>query len=273
LRRQRANLKVAHLAFKTSCVRQQPYKQNAPPIAADRELAPLIHFAAQHWFIGKKLAHGDPPQHLHQVGHVTRIMQLGWQRRAHTCAIFGCGHGSLLNITDQLLKSWSMRGQIKYVRFPYPSPGSYPFPKPLMEQVHAPVVTFNWNTKGAGYVVEERGVEILALTRTGALPVDYLGDQDARLLEAEDRGYDYFSATGDPNLVRVVQYASLYQAFRRFGITTPETRVSPPKVTSAALRDSAASVVRRLRAADGENSMRSTNASARTRRRMRDGSR
>jgi hypothetical protein len=162
-------------------------------------------------------------------------------------ALVDTEYGSLLNITDQLLKSWSMSGQIKYERFVYPVPASYPFPKPLMEHVHAPEVTFNWNTKGAGYVIDAHGVEILALARTGALPVDYLGNKDARLLEAEDRGYDYFSATGDPNLVRVVQYAGLYQVFRRFGITTPQERVSPANVASAALRDAAASLIRRLR--------------------------
>jgi hypothetical protein len=45
-------------------------------------------------------------------------------------------YGSLLNITDQLLKSWSMHGLVRYVNFPYPNPGAYPFPEAISEHAH-----------------------------------------------------------------------------------------------------------------------------------------
>lgn len=131
-------------------------------------------------------------------------------------------YGSLLNITDQMLKSWSQHGQIKYVHFGYPSPGRYPFTQPLSEELKSSVVTFNWNTTGAGYVAEDDGLAVYALNRTGALPVSYFAgdDQEANAVTraAERRGYTYFAQLRDPNLARVVQYAALYQLFRTFGV-------------------------------------------------------
>ena len=132
-------------------------------------------------------------------------------------------YGSLLNITDQLLKSWSEHGQIRYANFEYPDPESFPFPTGLMEHSQARMVTFNWNTKGVGYSSTAHGYDLLAFNRTGALPVDYLGEQDARLQAFEETGYDYFAGRSDPNLVRVVQYAGLYQTWRHFGIAAPST--------------------------------------------------
>jgi hypothetical protein len=128
-------------------------------------------------------------------------------------------YGSLLNITDQMLKSWSQHGEVEYINFRYPKPAAFPFPVGLMEHVKAQQVTFNWNTKGVGYVDSASGFDVLAFTRTGALPVDYLGETDNRLREAEEVGADYFAGLSDPNLARVVQYAGLYQIWRQFDIT------------------------------------------------------
>jgi hypothetical protein len=150
-------------------------------------------------------------------------------------ALIDTEYGSLLNITDQLLKSWSMHGEVQYANFAYPAPRAYPFPTKLTEHAGTKEVTFNWNTKGAGYDIESDGVQTVALNRTGALPVDYLGSSDERLSAAEDTAYEYFARMNDPNLVRVVQYAGLYQLFRKFGITTPADAV-PHFETPAAAR-------------------------------------
>lgn len=129
-------------------------------------------------------------------------------------------YGSLLNITDQILKSWSQHGEIEYARFAYPKPSRFPFvDKGLMEFVKADEVTFNWNTKGAGYAMKSRGYDFFAWNRTGALPVDYLGDSNSELRTAEETGYQYFAGIKDPNLARVVQYAELYQIFQHYGIS------------------------------------------------------
>lgn len=142
-------------------------------------------------------------------------------------------YGSLLNITDQLLKSWSMAGHVRYDRFDYPDPAEFPLGMPLSDFAHTMNLTFNWNTKGAGYVTENGAYGIYALNRTGALPIDYLSKENNQLREAEDKAYDKFAGSNNPHLVRVVQYAALYQIFRNFQVTseTPAmnhgTKISP----------------------------------------------
>jgi hypothetical protein len=134
-------------------------------------------------------------------------------------------YGSLLNVTDQLLKSWSSNGTVRYENFDYPDPGSYPFIKPIIQLLKVPVLTFNWNTTGVGYAVAGTKFTTLALHRTGALPVSYIpeghigsGKMRQDIEDKEDAAYRYFAGRDDPNLVRVVQYASLYQIFRRFDV-------------------------------------------------------
>lgn len=131
-------------------------------------------------------------------------------------------YGSLLNITDQLLKGWSNKGDTKYENFPYSAPSKYPFPKPLWAHLETPKLTYNWNTKGAGFTVNFGPRTYLALNRTGSLPVSYIPEgvagAEASVIAAEDTGYDYFANIGDPNLARVVQYAAAYQIFSAFDV-------------------------------------------------------
>lgn len=135
-------------------------------------------------------------------------------------------YGSLLNITDQLLKGWSNSGETKYENFPYPSPPQYPFARPVWVELGVGSsngsLTYNWNTKGAGFTVDFGPATCLALNRTGALPVTYLpegaGSPPLSVSAAEDKAYNYFSSLGDPNLTRVVQYAALYQIFSAFDV-------------------------------------------------------
>lgn len=162
-------------------------------------------------------------------------------------------YGSLLNITDQLLKGWSQAGTVGYVNFDYPRPAMFPFPVPLDEHLRSPTVTFNWNTKGVGYVVREGKLTIYGVQRTGALPVSYFAgedEQNAKTIAAERVGYEYFASLRDPNLVRVVQYAFLYQAFRSLrsgrAIADPDADTSDAQVLAPMLH----SVVRDIRRDD-----------------------
>ena len=135
-------------------------------------------------------------------------------------------YGSLLNITDQLLKSWSESGKVKYARFQYPPPAiKFPFPEGLYKNAHVQEVTYNWNTSGFGYVVKGPALELFAVNRTGALPVSYISGMNSVLRQKEDRAYGFFASTNDPNLARVVQYGALYQIFRRYKITGPKKHV------------------------------------------------
>ncbi|CAN5301994.1 hypothetical protein BH10ACI1_BH10ACI1_30870 [soil metagenome] len=140
-------------------------------------------------------------------------------------------YGSLLNITDQILKSWSMHGTISYRGFEsYKLPKDYPFgDKTLMEFLNINEVTFNWNTFGVGYSSEDSGKRIFALNRTGALPTSYLGENEDNYSQAEEIGYKYFAEIGDANLTRVVQYAGLYQIFQDSKVTIPKDYASFPK--------------------------------------------
>jgi hypothetical protein len=140
-------------------------------------------------------------------------------------------YGSLLNITDQLLKGWSNNGDTNYYNFNYPRPRQWPFKGTLIEQLNTEQLTYNWNTRGAGYTVELEGYTLLALNRTGALPVSYFpiesgAEGTPATLIAEDQAYNYFAHLNDPNLVRVVQYAAMYQIFSAFDIAKPSTQ--PP---------------------------------------------
>ena len=154
-------------------------------------------------------------------------------------ALVNTEYGSLLNITDQILKSWSSHGEVEYERFGYPMPPRWPFSRPLLLELGTGEVTFNWNTAGAGYAVLEGDKGVFALHRTGALPVSYIpGGRGAdttgqeRVAEYESTAYEYFAGLGDPNLARVVQYAGLYQAFFNFG----KDRAGGPPPTDAQRR-------------------------------------
>jgi hypothetical protein len=140
--------------------------------------------------------------------------------------------GALLNVTDQLLKSWSQAGQIEYLYFNYPLRpardafvfGSQPLNEIVKRETGGTSVLFNWNTAGAAVQVHYPELNVLAVGKTGALPVTYgsevlggdmqTGDKLPKLRLRENAAYDYFAAQRDPNLSRVVSYTVLYQVFQ-----------------------------------------------------------
>ena len=140
-------------------------------------------------------------------------------------ALIDTEFGALLNITDQMLKSWSEAGHVEYLYFNYPKPKEFPFDSTALSEVlekkHGSTsVLFNWNTAGSAVVVRNDDVSILTAKQTGALPVTYGADGrpvdqgGADVYKYEDDAYEYFAGLGDPNLARVVQYTVMYQVFR-----------------------------------------------------------
>ncbi|MEM7410455.1 MAG: hypothetical protein AAF430_09510 [Myxococcota bacterium] len=167
--------------------------------------------------------------------------------------------GSLLNITDQMLKSWSQAGQIEYVDFPYPKPNDFPFDRPLsvelFEESGAVEVLFNWNTAGVGAVYEYPDYGVYSVLSTGALPVTYGSDagnagsgrvEIGELQAYEDEAYGYFVGLGNPYLARVVQYTALYQMFHEFGVSA-----DPGAFDSTAARRARAGLQSEVRSALG----------------------
>lgn len=164
-------------------------------------------------------------------------------------ALIDTEYGSLLNITDQLLKRWSMNGQIEYKNFKYPDPQewgkSWCFSRPLFFEAGATNLTFNWNTKGVGYTTKIGAREFFALNRSGSLPTSYLEGEEQKpdYSTYEETGYRCFAQFGDPNLARVVQYAALYQIFQKFPVRrardadrqTPSLEPKDDALTQAAL--------------------------------------
>lgn len=139
-------------------------------------------------------------------------------------ALWHTEYGNILNVTDQMLKSWSENGMIDYVDFNYPKPVFWTFEEGVITDLGVSTLTYNWNTEGVGYIVDDNDYAVYALNRTGALPVSYIpGDatqtnEEDPVYQAEQKAYDFFSSLSNPELVKVVQYAAMYQIFRNFGV-------------------------------------------------------
>ncbi len=156
--------------------------------------------------------------------------------------------GSLLNITDQLLKSWSVNGSVKFANFDnYPKPLYWPqFQRPMRElyknflKEGSGFIVFNWNTEGAGYTTSIGSYDFFALNRTGALPINYF-TKDSSISTNEKIAYDYFSKLGNSDFAQVVQYTALHDIFRKFGITTSKSTIHGSLLPGTKILESEAS--------------------------------
>lgn len=129
-------------------------------------------------------------------------------------------YGDLLTINDVLLKGWSESGKLQFFDVKYPSPKTYPFKKPLSDQVLSPdgqkCIVYNWNTTDAVYSMRMSDYSIYALSNTGALPISYFKDQNSNVSLGESyekKAYQYFAEINNTDLARAVQYSFLYSVF------------------------------------------------------------
>lgn len=130
--------------------------------------------------------------------------------------------GHLLTITDVLLKDWSENGTIQEACYHYPSPGRFPFDRPLFKKLGLSELVYNWNTANTMYAIDLPEYTIYTLNRTGALPVSYFRSQNSGVsagLQYERQAGNYFARVGNTDIARVVQYVALYQLFMDNGIT------------------------------------------------------
>lgn len=129
--------------------------------------------------------------------------------------------GHLLTITDILLKDWSESGTIQEASYRYPTPGRFPFDKPLFKKLGITQLVYNWNTADAMYAIDMPAYSIYTLNRTGSLPVSYFNSQERSESvgsQYEQQAWDYFANLGNTDLARVVEYTALYQLFMDNGI-------------------------------------------------------
>ena len=130
--------------------------------------------------------------------------------------------GHLLTITDVLLKDWSENGTIQEACYHYPSPGRFPFDRPLFKKLGLSELVYNWNTANTMYAIDLPEYTIYTLNRTGALPVSYFHSQISGTsvgAQYERQAGNYFANCGNTDIARVVQYVALYQLFMDNGIT------------------------------------------------------
>jgi hypothetical protein len=145
--------------------------------------------------------------------------------------------GSLLNVTDQMLKGWSLNGVVDYDNFSfYPKPAAWASDKSLADELGGTSLTFNWNTSGSMTGVDWRGALALVNPRTGALPIAYIpegGGGSNQVARYEDRNQNFFAAQNDPNLVRVVEYTTFFQLAKAFELHAGPSCM-PPRARPAA---------------------------------------
>ena len=130
--------------------------------------------------------------------------------------------GHLLTITDVLLKDWSENGTIQEACYHYPSPGRFPFDRPLFKKLGLSELVYNWNTANTMYAIDLPEYTIYTLNRTGALPVSYFRSQNSGVSagsQYEQQAGNYFARVGNTDIARVVQYVALYQLFMDNGIS------------------------------------------------------
>lgn len=167
-------------------------------------------------------------------------------------------YGSTLNVTDQMLKSWSENGMIDYIDFDYPKPTAWAFNEGAMRDLGVSTLTYNWNTDGVGYIVEDEQYSIYAVNRTGSLPVSYIpGDTEGvgasdPVYRAEETAYDFFSNLSSPELVKVVQYAAMYQIFHNIDVSVSSKDIDESQLVEVPdnLKENAYNILKKIASLD-----------------------
>ena len=197
-------------------------------------------------------------------------------------------YGSILDITDQLLKSWSNNGKTQYINFTHPRPNQrWAFSAPVFVVAQASSFRYNWNTANVGAVINVDALDIFWLRRTGALNVSYFPDENVMAVATqtkrdvaslEEKAYRFFSSTQTPLLVRVVQYNALFQIFARFKLkSTANVSAGSNAPASDFMKQAVRSTLQAIRDADEgeiaqvvERFMESAGAVAEMKRRLRE---
>lgn len=209
----------------------QSFERNAP-LAGPTSDVQLRKFLDAHFADGKT---GIP-----ETKELPRSRAADWAPILLSRELTNTEYGQLLNITDQMLKGWSMADLVAYGNFPYPAPTEFPHPNGIFRHLKVKFgdsfdgLTFNWNTAGFGAWTEFDKYQIYTVLNSNALPISYipdapqsgLGEAKQSVIRAtEDEYGQYFAHLRDPNLNRVAQYSALHVIFTHLPVKA--VRVEP----------------------------------------------
>lgn len=213
----------------------QSYERNAPFAGriADPDIVSALQPAQAAAEVSKLLGDlASEPNGPRARALQRRIHRLGvdWAPILLSRELTNTEYGQILNITDQMLKDWSLAGSIRYAAFPYPAPPRYPHADGVQEELGVRLgrrfeqLTFNWNTAGFGAWTTFGVNEIFAVYRTGSLPITYKPENagstmseadEVGIQKIEDEYWRFFANLRDPYLMRAAQYAALHMIFQR----------------------------------------------------------
>lgn len=143
--------------------------------------------------------------------------------------------GSLLNISDAMLKSQSLSGTVKYKGFEFTDFDEPPYPEgvftKLFNQLEINSLVFNFNTLGTGHWLDAKNdYAIYALNSSGSFNVTYSPNdkgqnstsEEAAIVNSAEKLYtEWFRKQRSPELVRTVQYMGIYQLFGAESVEGP----------------------------------------------------
>lgn len=166
-----------------------------------------------------------------RLGDGGTLTGMDWAPIYLSSALEDTDYGTLLNLGDQILKSWSERGVIEYFAFSKVRPAAFPFGAESASGFYARTkqsrgLIYNWNTDGA-FKESSGPTRTIVPSSYGALQVSYfpingLNAPLERDSTGSQRGTRYFSSLGHPVLVRVSQHALLHSIAKAY--------IDPPSV-------------------------------------------
>lgn len=135
--------------------------------------------------------------------------------------------GSLLNVSDAILKSQSLSGEVKYKGFEFSDFSDPPYQegvfKKFANELDMNSLIFNFNTVGAGHWLDaSSNYAVFAMNSSGSFAVTYspnssgensTSDESEFIRNTENIYTNWFRAQNSPELVRTVQYMGIYQLF------------------------------------------------------------
>jgi hypothetical protein len=165
--------------------------------------------------------------------------------------------GTLLNLSDQILKSQAEAGEVTYHAFDTPRAATWPFGRYpasayFKNALGTDALIFNWNTRGYVALTELQNQRVMTVSDTAALPALFIplkgaGEQaepDAVVEKRREAAQSWFVAQGSPLLTRAAQNTFLYAVAQNLLVLRNTSEWKRPRATSRS--DMASQELRRI---------------------------